>query len=98
MRLLACLSLIPALLWSPFALASGAPPTSPTRSRWLPTLLVPPKTGKAVPAEWDSLAQIEDLNHWAVSESLATVLVKRLEATFPTDSLALAHALMYEAN
>ena len=74
------------------------PAPSTPRSKWLPTLLVPARTGENVPAIWDSLAQIELQNHWAVSESLAAVLESRLRSTSPIDSLALAHALMYEAN
>jgi len=67
-------------------------------TKWLPTLLVPPRTGNNVPAIWDSLAQIEDQNHWAVSESLAVVLQQRLSAATPVDSLALAHALLRNGN
>jgi tetratricopeptide (TPR) repeat protein len=89
--------LLATLLWASrsYATQSASPVPGPKR---LPTLFVPPRTGDSVPAIWDSLAKIEVQNRWAVSESLATVLVSRLESNSPTDSLELAHALMYVAN
>jgi CHAT domain-containing protein/tetratricopeptide (TPR) repeat protein len=91
------------LAWLLFAFLLGASSSFAGQSaaattKWLPTLLVPPRSGKNVPAIWDSLASIENLNHWAVSESLAIVLEKRLTSASSTDSLLLAHALLYEAN
>src|SRR5262245_49410454 len=81
----------------PAQIMASPAPAAPAK-KFLPTLLVPPRTGANIPAVWDSLARIEYSNQWAVSESLAVVLVKRLESASPTDSLALAHALLYESN
>ena len=76
--------------------ASG--PLSPEAKRRLPILWVPPRTGPRVEAVWDSLVYLESNYQWAQSESLATVLVQRLERSSTTDSLALSHALLYVAN
>ena len=77
---------------------SASPAAAAGSPKWLPTLLVPPRTGDPAPSVWDSLARIELENRWAASESLATTLVSRLEASPPVDSLQLGHALLYVAN
>lgn len=47
---------------------------------------------------WDTLAGLETAGKWAASESLATALVERLEASPEPDSLKISHALFFVAN
>jgi tetratricopeptide (TPR) repeat protein len=64
----------------------------------LSTQVIPHPAREARAAVWDSLRSFERTKRWAASESLATSLIRSIEAESRPDSLALSRALFYVAH
>ncbi|MEO5618695.1 MAG: CHAT domain-containing tetratricopeptide repeat protein [Candidatus Eisenbacteria bacterium] len=76
--------------------AEPAPPAP--RQGVLSTQVIPLPSREAKGADWDSLRSLEGTRRWAASESVATALVRSIEAERRPDSLALSRALLYIAH